>query len=100
MISKAIDTFKEMFISWQKSDFNFVEIHVMSHYVDSICRFGAPFEYSANLYEHLHITLMKATYCGAIVMITQGTFLNIINTSKLYKGLLENLKVLMPHMNV
>ncbi len=65
MIFKAIDTFKKVLILWQKSDFNLVKIHVMSHYVDSICRFGAPFEYSANLSELLHITLMKAAYYGS-----------------------------------
>lgn len=65
VISKAIDTFKRMLISWQKSDFNLVKIHVMSHYVDSICRFRTPFEDCANLYEHLHITLMKTSYCGS-----------------------------------
>jgi hypothetical protein len=36
----------------------------MNHYVDSIHRSNSPFEYSTNLYEHLHIMLMKAKYRG------------------------------------
>ena len=34
----------------------------MCHYIDAIRRSGAPFEYSSNLYEHLHIALMKSAY--------------------------------------
>jgi len=39
-----------------------VKIHAMSHFSDVIRRSGTPFEYSSNLYEHLHIALMKAAY--------------------------------------
>ncbi len=34
----------------------------MIHYSTSIHRSGAPVEYSANMYEHLHIALMKIPY--------------------------------------
>lgn len=34
----------------------------MIHYASSIRRSGAPVEYSSNMYEHLHIALMKIPY--------------------------------------
>ena len=34
----------------------------MRHFSDAIRRSGTPFEYSSNLYEHLHFALMKAAY--------------------------------------
>lgn len=34
----------------------------MSHYSKAIRRSGAAFEYSSNMYEHLHIALMKTAY--------------------------------------
>jgi hypothetical protein len=36
----------------------------MMHYIDSIRRAGSPFEYIANMYEHLHIMLIKQAYQG------------------------------------
>jgi len=60
-----------------------------------------PYLSIVHIYTNIYISfLWKQHIVGAIVVITQGTFLNIINTSKLYKGMLEILKVLMPHMNV
>jgi len=37
----------------------------VSHFANSIRRLGGPFEYNANLYEHLPIIFMKATYHGS-----------------------------------
>jgi hypothetical protein len=34
----------------------------MRHFSDAIRRSGSPFEYSTNMYEHLHINLMKSAY--------------------------------------
>jgi hypothetical protein len=60
-----------------------------------------PFFSIVQIYMNICTSLLwKQHIVGTIIVITQGTFLNIIDTSKLYKGLLENLKVLMPHMNV
>lgn len=47
---------------YQKSNFNIIKIHAMSHLSDSIRRSGIPCEYSTNLYEHLYILLMKVPY--------------------------------------
>jgi len=47
---------------WQKSGFNTVKIHAMSHFNDCIRRSGLHWEYSTNMYEQMHITLMKAGY--------------------------------------
>ena len=49
-------------LKWQKSGFNTVKIHVMSHFNDCIRRSGLPWEYSINMYEQMHTTLMKAGY--------------------------------------
>ena len=48
--------------AWQKSEFNLIKIHAMKHYMSTIRRSGAPIEYSANMYEHLHVALVKTTY--------------------------------------
>jgi hypothetical protein len=37
----------------------------MTHYVDFIPRVGSPFEYNANMYEQLHIVLLKQAYRGS-----------------------------------
>jgi len=60
--TKAIHAFIGALSRWQKSDFHLVKVHAMSHFSDAIQRSGLPFEYSSNLYEYLHIALMKATY--------------------------------------
>jgi 23S rRNA maturation-related 3'-5' exoribonuclease YhaM len=39
-----------------------VKIHAMSHFNDCIRRSGLPWEYSTNMYEQMHTTLMKAGY--------------------------------------
>lgn len=39
-----------------------IKVHMMSHYGDCIWRSGVPFEYSTNLYESLHLLLMKVGY--------------------------------------
>jgi hypothetical protein len=37
----------------------------MMHYVDSIHWTKSPFQYSVNIYEHLHIVLLKQAYRGS-----------------------------------
>ncbi|CAI5991563.1 unnamed protein product [Closterium sp. NIES-65] len=44
------------------SDWNFIKMHLISHYIDSIRRSGLPEHYSAQLYEHLHIEYIKNPY--------------------------------------
>ena len=61
---RAITTFMGNLGSMQASNFNRIKDHIMNHYVDSIHRSDSHFEYSTNLYEHLHTTLMKAKYRG------------------------------------
>lgn len=34
----------------------------MAHFSDAIRRSGSPFEYLTNMYEHMHINLMKVAY--------------------------------------
>ena len=57
-----VTAFVQEFSRWQKSEFQIVKIHAMSHYSQAIRRSGSPFEYSSNMYEHLHIALMKTAY--------------------------------------
>lgn len=52
-------------LRWQKSGFNTVKIHAMSHFNDCIRRFELPWEYSTNMYEQMHTTLMKAGYISS-----------------------------------
>ncbi len=37
----------------------------MMHYIDTIHQVGSPFEYNANMYEHLHIILFRQAYRGS-----------------------------------
>jgi hypothetical protein len=48
--------------SSQASAFGTVKVHSVSHYPDCIWRSGVPSHYSANLYESLHIQLLKIGY--------------------------------------
>lgn len=77
MISRAINTFKRVFISWKKSNFNLVKIHAMSHYVDSIHKSETPFEYNANLYiskfAHHFYEINILVWGATIKVITHGT---------------------------
>ena len=57
-----VTAFVQEFSKWQKSEFQIVKSHAMSHYSQAIQRSGSPFEYSSNMYEHLHIALMKTAY--------------------------------------
>jgi hypothetical protein len=54
--------FKKTLKHEQKSSFNLIKIHDMLHFSPSLRRSGSPFEYSTNMYEHLHINLMKKSY--------------------------------------
>ena len=46
----------------QASEFGTVKVHAISHLTDCIWRSGVPKHYSANLYEHMHIQLLKIGY--------------------------------------
>ena len=46
----------------QASEFGTVKVHAISHLTDCIWRSGVPKHYSANLYERLHIQLLKIGY--------------------------------------
>lgn len=59
---RAVSIFRTHLGTWQKSNFNLVKIHAMKHYSSSIRRSGAPVEYSSNMYENLHIALVKTAY--------------------------------------
>jgi hypothetical protein len=59
---RAVGTFKRVLSSWQKSQFKLVKIHAMLYYNLSIHRSSVPHEYSSNMYEQLHIALMKIAY--------------------------------------
>lgn len=59
---RSVQAMKRAMLKWQKSGFNTVKIHAMSHFNDCIRRSGLPWEYSTNMYEQMHTTLMKAGY--------------------------------------
>jgi len=53
-ISREIDVSKEL-----DADFNFPKIHLMSHWVEQICRYGALQQYSAERHEEAHESNLK-----------------------------------------
>jgi len=59
---RTVDSFRIHLTRWQKSSFNLVKVHNMKHCAMSIRRSGAPIEYSSNMYEHLHMALIKTGY--------------------------------------
>ena len=62
MYFRAVQTLRTKVGAWQKSEFNLIKIHAMKHYMFKICCSGAPIEYNANMYEHLHVALVKTAY--------------------------------------
>jgi Plavaka transposase len=52
----------EVFGSEQKSNFNLPKVHALLHYPEAIRRAGVTSEYCANLWESLHIGLVKQPY--------------------------------------
>jgi len=56
-ISHKIDVSKEL-----DADFNFPKIHLMSHWVEQICRYGALQQYSAERHEQAHETNLKDSW--------------------------------------
>ncbi|CAI5486629.1 unnamed protein product, partial [Closterium sp. Naga37s-1] len=46
----------------QKSKWNLIKTHLMTHFIPGIRRAGNVQEYSTNLFEHLHSTLLKQIY--------------------------------------
>jgi hypothetical protein len=59
---RALENMKTHLGNWQKSEFKIVKIHAMDHFSPSIKRAGLPWEYSSNMFEHMHIALMKRAY--------------------------------------
>ena len=53
---------KRAMLKWQQSGFNIVKIYAMSYFNDCIRRSGLPWEYSTNMYEQMHTTLMNGGY--------------------------------------
>jgi len=53
-ISHKIDIFKEL-----DADFNFLNIHLMSHWAEQIRRYGALQQYAAERHEQAHKTILK-----------------------------------------
>jgi hypothetical protein len=51
-----------VFGEFQKSEFKLNKVHTMLHFVDDIKRGGPTSQYSANLWEHLHIHKVKTPY--------------------------------------
>jgi hypothetical protein len=43
----------------QKTQWRFPKMHLSTHYSDCITRGGVTIQYNANLYEHLHINIVK-----------------------------------------
>lgn len=62
MCLRTVNSFKTHLTRWQKSSFNLVKVHNMIHYAGAIRRSGAPVEYNSNMYEHLHIAMVKTGY--------------------------------------
>ncbi|GJP48515.1 hypothetical protein CLOM_g7796 [Closterium sp. NIES-68] len=58
LVAKLVDVFGEQ----QSSEFNLPKVHAMLHVVDDIRRGGIPAHYCTDMYEHLHIALMKRPY--------------------------------------
>jgi hypothetical protein len=60
--NRVVDSFKSTFLDFQRSDFNIIKVHLMTHFTNCIQRSGLPWEYSTNQYEQMHIVLMKTAY--------------------------------------
>jgi len=59
---KIVELFKIHLGTWQKSNFNLIKVHNIKHYASSIRSFGALVEYNTDMYEHLHIAILKTSY--------------------------------------
>ncbi|CAM6096622.1 unnamed protein product [Calypogeia fissa] len=62
LMRKSVGSMKKHVKIWQKSGFDIVKIHAMTHLKDCIKRYGLPMEYDTGVYEYLHIALMKLPY--------------------------------------
>ncbi|GJP48656.1 hypothetical protein CLOM_g7942 [Closterium sp. NIES-68] len=59
---KLVPLLVENFKDEQSSEFNIPKIHAMLHVADDIRRGGIPVHYCSDLYEHIHIALVKRPY--------------------------------------
>jgi hypothetical protein len=59
---RTVDIFRIHLSRWQKSSFNLVKVHNMKHYAGAIRPSRAPVEYNSNMFEHLHIAMVKTGY--------------------------------------
>ena len=59
---RTVNSFRTHLTRWQKSSFNLVKVHNMKHYASFVWQFGAPIEYSSNIYEHLYMAMIKTGY--------------------------------------
>ena len=59
---KIVDIFIIHLLRWQNSRFNLVKVHNMKHYAGAICWSKALVEYNSNMFEHLHIAMVKTGY--------------------------------------
>jgi hypothetical protein len=62
LTKKLISEMVTVFGDYQKSNFKLNKVHAMLHYAEDIKRGGPTSQYSANLWEHLHIHRVKAPY--------------------------------------
>jgi hypothetical protein len=54
----------QLVLGWpsQASAWEFIKMHLTTHYVDCMLRGGVVAEYCSSLFEHLHVTLVKQAY--------------------------------------
>jgi len=62
ILCRTMDSFRIHLTRWQKSSFNIVKVHNMKHYTPSIRQSRALVKYNSNMYEHLHMAMMKTGY--------------------------------------
>lgn len=64
VISSLVDHLVK-YLPTQTSNWQLPKIHAMTHYYEDIKRGGVTSEYSAEMWENLHKTLMKGPYVGS-----------------------------------
>lgn len=92
LMARVVDSFKTILSQFQKSGFNIIKVHMMSHFSECIRRSGLTWEYSTNQYEQMHIVLMKVAYRASN---KRAATLQILNHNRR----LESLRKISLHMD-
>ncbi|CAI7856040.1 unnamed protein product [Closterium sp. NIES-54] len=74
----------------QSSEFDTPKVHAMLHVSDDIRRAGVPVHYCTDLYEHVHITLVKRPYRGSNKRNAEASITRRCLTTELVEAMAAN----------